>query len=53
MRITGQPGIFLADGLDQRQAVHPGHLEVGQDDGRGLARDRLERLLPVARIGGP
>ncbi len=30
----GQAGVFLADALDQGQAIHAGHLEVGQDDGR-------------------
>ena len=49
----GEAGIFLADALDQGQAVHAGHLEVGQDDGRRLAGDRLERLLAVAGVGRP
>ena len=36
----GQAGELVADALDQGQAVHPRHLEVGQDHRRRLAGDR-------------
>ncbi len=48
----GQSGVVAADGLDQLQAVHLGHVQIGDDDVRLLRRDHRERVAPVRRVDG-
>ena len=41
-------GELAADLAEERAAVHPGHAEVGHDDGGGSGGERLQRCPAVA-----
>ena len=45
----GGVGVGLADGLKERDAVHHGHLEIGDGERGERGAERLEPLAPVAR----
>ena len=48
--MTGTRGILFADGGDQLQAVHVGHLQVGQDKIRDRPADLLQGLFATAGV---
>ena len=44
--------MIAADGLDQLEAVHLGHVQIADDDVRLLRRDHGERVAPIRRVDG-